>query len=634
MARPVAQFALIGLAGLFTVGVATLVASQRIGQREAISDVRTTTLVRAQGLVEPVVTDALASGDPAAVAAVAGVVEHGVIDASLVRVKIWTASGTIVYSDEDRLQGSTYPLEEDELDALRTGSITAGVSNLAKPENRYERDLHKLLEVYLPIRTPTGQRLLFEAYYRFDVVSASANRIWRSFAPVALGSLIVLELLQIPLAYGLARRLQQRQQEREALLHRALAASDIERRRIAGDLHDGVVQDLTGVTYTLAAAARARSTPPPTAALLDEASASVRSSLTGLRTLMVDLYPPDLEDRGFEAAMGDLLGPVTDAGIEASCDDSGLSRPLPTPVAELVLPGHPRSAAQRGGALERVEGGHHRRCRRRTGLAAGPRRRGRLRGGHRGGEGGGGPHRAADPGWPGSGSRRPSRRPPGCPGWDRARAGGAAVVIRVLIVDDHAVVRHGLEQLLDSAEDIEVAGSAADGAEAVERAGELAPDVILMDLSMPGVDGVEATRRLSALTPGCRVVVLTSFADQRRILAALDAGASGYILKDAAPDELLAAVRAAASGGAPLDPKAARVLLDRRRAPVADGGLSPRERQVLDLVADGLANKAIARRLGIAERTVKAHLTSIFQQLGVTDRTQAALWAREHPVAP
>ena len=125
--------------------------------------------------------------------------------------------------------------------------------------------------------------------------------------------------------------------------------------------------------------------------------------------------------------------------------------------------------------------------------------------------------------------------------------------------------------------------------------------------------------------------MLTSFADQPRILAALDAGASGYILKDAAPDELIAAVRAAASGGAPLDPKAARVLLDRQRAPVPAAALSARERQVLDLVAEGLPNKLISRRLGIAERTVKAHLTSIFQQLGVTDRTQAALWAKEHP---
>ncbi len=336
VARPVAQFALIGLAGLFTVGVATLVASQRIGQREAITDARTTTLVRAQGLVEPAVTNTLISGDPAAVAAVAHAVEHGVIDGSLVRVKIWTPSGTIVYSNEPRLIGSTYRLEDDELEAIQSGLITAGVSNLAKPENRYERSYHKLLEVYLPIRSPSGQRLLFEAYFRFDVVSASANRIWRSFAPVALGALIVLELLQIPLAYSLARRLRQRQEEREALLTQALDASDVERRRIAADLHDGVVQDLTGVTYSLAGAARARSTPSGTAVLLDEAAESVRTSVTGLRSLLVDIYPPDLEGEGLESALSDLLGPVSDAGIEATCDVSALTRSLPTPVATLV----------------------------------------------------------------------------------------------------------------------------------------------------------------------------------------------------------------------------------------------------------------------------------------------------------
>jgi len=203
-------------------------------------------------------------------------------------------------------------------------------------------------------------------------------------------------------------------------------------------------------------------------------------------------------------------------------------------------------------------------------------------------------------------------------------------VIRVMLVDDHAIVRKGLEQLLGTADDIAVVGSVADGADAGARATELAPDVVLMDLSMPGVDGVEATRRLMAEAPHIRVVVLTSFADQPLILAALEAGASGYILKDAAPDELIGAVRAAAEGGAPLDPKVARVLLDQRRAPNTAATLSAREQEVLDLVAEGLANKQIARRLGIAERTVKAHLTSIFQQIGVTDRTQAALWAKDH----
>jgi DNA-binding NarL/FixJ family response regulator len=156
--------------------------------------------------------------------------------------------------------------------------------------------------------------------------------------------------------------------------------------------------------------------------------------------------------------------------------------------------------------------------------------------------------------------------------------------------------------------------------------------VFLMDLSMPGVDGIEATRRIVGDEPDATVVVLTSFVDSRRILEALEAGASGYILKDADPREVSAAIRAAAAGESPLDPKAARVLLDARRGAPRDGGvpLSPREREVLDLVRAGLANKQIARRLGIAERTVKAHLTRVFQALGVTDRTQAALWASEH----
>ena len=203
-------------------------------------------------------------------------------------------------------------------------------------------------------------------------------------------------------------------------------------------------------------------------------------------------------------------------------------------------------------------------------------------------------------------------------------------MIRVLIVDDHAVVRTGLEQLLAAESDIEVVGTAPDGAEALPLVRELQPDVVLMDLSMPEVDGIEATRQVVAEAPETHVVVLTSFADKQRILDALSAGAVGYLLKDADPAEVAAALRAAASGGSPLDPKAARVLLDARRTPRADATLSPRETEVLGLVAEGLANKNIARRLGITERTVKAHLTRVFEAIGVADRTQAALWAKEN----
>ena len=204
-------------------------------------------------------------------------------------------------------------------------------------------------------------------------------------------------------------------------------------------------------------------------------------------------------------------------------------------------------------------------------------------------------------------------------------------MIRVAIVDDHAVVRRGLQELLASEDDIEVVGTAADGAEVPALVRDASPDVVLMDLSMPGVDGVEATRLVAAESPHVQVVVLTSFVDRARVSAALAAGAAGYILKDSDPADVAVAVRAAARGESPLDPKVARVMLDAQRASSPGGReLSPREREVLALVGEGLANKQIARRLGIAERTVKAHLTSVFQAIGVTDRTAAALWAREH----
>jgi DNA-binding NarL/FixJ family response regulator len=202
-------------------------------------------------------------------------------------------------------------------------------------------------------------------------------------------------------------------------------------------------------------------------------------------------------------------------------------------------------------------------------------------------------------------------------------------VIRVLVVDDHAVVRAGLEQLLATVSDMELAGAAPDGERAVALARETAPDVVLMDLEMPGVDGLEATRRVLAERPETRIVVLTSFADRERILGALDAGATGYLLKDAEPDELVAGVRSAARGEAPLNPRAAREVIAARRPAAAGPDLSPREREVLSLVAEGLPNKLIARRLEISEKTVKAHLTRIFAALGVTDRTQAALRARD-----
>ena len=209
-------------------------------------------------------------------------------------------------------------------------------------------------------------------------------------------------------------------------------------------------------------------------------------------------------------------------------------------------------------------------------------------------------------------------------------------MIRVVLADDHAVVRRGLAGLVESTDDLEVVGVARDGSEAVDLVREHRPDVAVMDLQMPVLDGVEATRAIVHAGTGTEVLVLTSFSDHARIDAAIEAGAVGYLLKDAEPEALIDGIRAVARGESPLDPRAARRLLSRAGRPgqpssAAEApGLSPRETQVLRLVVEGLLNKQIAARLGITERTVKAHLTSAYQRIGVADRTQAALWVQRH----
>jgi DNA-binding NarL/FixJ family response regulator len=205
-----------------------------------------------------------------------------------------------------------------------------------------------------------------------------------------------------------------------------------------------------------------------------------------------------------------------------------------------------------------------------------------------------------------------------------------ARVIRVLVVDDHGVVRLGVELALSGLRGVEVVGTVADGDQALAAVKELSPDVILMDLQMPGRDGIETTREIIRQRPDARVVVLTSYLDRAKIEAALEAGAIGYTLKDGDPQELERVVRVAADGDFPIAPKAARLLLASTSTSTAGPNLSQRERDVLALVATGCPNKEIARRLWITERTVKGHLTRIFREIGVDDRTQAALWAQKH----
>jgi two-component system, NarL family, sensor kinase len=335
VAIQVGQFALAGVVALGIVGLGTSIASRRVGQREAVANARTTTLAKAQGLVEPVLDDSLITGSADALARL-DAIRGDVLDGALVRVKLWTADGRIVWSDEPRLIGTAHRLGADELESLETGRIEAEVGDLSKSENVLERPYGKLLEVYLPVRTPSGTPLLFEAYYRYNLVSDNGTRLWRSFAPIALGSLVLLQLVQIPLAWSLARRLRQRLQEREVLLERALQASEVERRQIASDLHDGVVQDLAGVAYSLSAATRAGNGSGPDPAVIDQSAEAVRSTIRSLRSLVVDIYPPDFGGEPLDAALGDLVERARSRGLEAELDVSAAADPIPDHAARLV----------------------------------------------------------------------------------------------------------------------------------------------------------------------------------------------------------------------------------------------------------------------------------------------------------
>ena len=203
-------------------------------------------------------------------------------------------------------------------------------------------------------------------------------------------------------------------------------------------------------------------------------------------------------------------------------------------------------------------------------------------------------------------------------------------MIKVLIVDDFPAVRAGLRQLIGATSDIKVIGEAGSGEDAVSMARELNPDAILMDLSLPDCDRIEATRRIVAHDPTSCVLILTAHSDRKRPLKAIEAGAIGYILKDVEPPHLLDAIRSAVRGESPLDPRAARALVSAISKAQLGPALSDRESEIVALVASGLANKQIAHRLSISEKTVKNHLTRVFSVLGVSGRTEAAMWAAEN----
>jgi signal transduction histidine kinase len=322
--REVAKFVASGLVVVLLFIVASVPFLRHVGRSEAIREARATARLAAVGVVEPNLEDAVLHRDRAALARINRIVQERILSDTIVRVKLWSADGRILYSDEPRLIGARFALEADERNAIETGNVFAEVSDLTKPENRFERPEGELLEVYSRVRTPNGTPVLFEVYQRFESVTASGARIWRSFLPAMLATLLLLWLVQAPLAYRLARRVREGHAEREVLLRRALDASTAERRRIAADLHDSVVQDLAGVSYSLAAAAETSSArdDPRLRTTLREAASVTRASMQRLRALLLSIHPLSLRTSGLNAAIADLVAPLERLGMQVDVDVS------------------------------------------------------------------------------------------------------------------------------------------------------------------------------------------------------------------------------------------------------------------------------------------------------------------------
>ena len=325
----VVRFILGSLAAIAVVVVGGFLALRHVTVREAERDTRERVelqgaLVEASGL-----SDGVLKGDPDALAALDDVVAARILSPTVVRVKLWSRDGTILYSDEPEIIGKRFGLGDEERELFTEGGADAELSDLAEPENAFERQEGKLLEAHTVIRTPDGTPVLFETYQRFDAVTSSGARILRALAPTLIVALLVLLLVQGAASWSLARRLRREHRERERLLESAIESGDAERRRIAADLHDGVVQDLAGVAFGLAPLAddAARRGDAAEATALRGAAERLRGGVRSLRTLLVEIHPPSLETAGLEAALADLLSPLAGAGVATALEvDDGAAR--------------------------------------------------------------------------------------------------------------------------------------------------------------------------------------------------------------------------------------------------------------------------------------------------------------------
>jgi signal transduction histidine kinase len=331
----VVRFTAAGVVVLLSLAALLAYIARQAGAEQARESAVQTTWVAARGVVEPRLNSKVLAGDPAALADFDSAMRDYVRQGSLVRIKVWSADGTVIYSDEPRLVGRRFPLTGSEAAALRQQGSDSEISDLSKPENRFEVGFGKLLEVYVGITGTDKQRVLFETYYRYNAVTDAGEAAWRRFAPPSLGALLILELVQIPFAWSLARRVQHQRRERERLLRHAVDASDAERRRIAGELHDGVVQELTGLTYAMDAARLGQPDEAQRAGLISDTATRLRASIGALRSLLVDIYPPNLSEEGLGSALAELAEGLHRSGVDVRMDTDGAEE-LP-PAASALL---------------------------------------------------------------------------------------------------------------------------------------------------------------------------------------------------------------------------------------------------------------------------------------------------------
>lgn len=322
MRNPVTLLLLTGALAIASIILGTAELGRRAALKEALADARATTNLLAESVAQPGIPRGLVNGKAGALDQFDRMAQKRLMVEDVERIKIWRGDSRVVYADHTPLISRTYELDDDELAILANGGTAAEFTDLGAPENAFESSSRGMVEVYTRIESPEGDPLLFEVYYSSDTIYERRADILATFRPVTLAAIGLVLLVATALLYALTRQLRRSAEERERLLEAAVEASEAERVRIARDLHDGVVQDLVGASFAMSAVARNDGVPEPARSAAEEAASSVRSSLKSLRSLMVEIYPPDLQAEGLGAALQDLLAPAAAQGVAVTASVS------------------------------------------------------------------------------------------------------------------------------------------------------------------------------------------------------------------------------------------------------------------------------------------------------------------------